>query len=153
MIPGEAGPVFQLYHRGIWEEQIVAKKKNSSSVGRKSRSSSGPKVEKKAPAKKSANKKKRTAKKTTNSRSRVKKAPTVVIAPAGHSVYSNHQIGQVAGKLWKTLDGQGSQSLAALKKSTNDPDDLVVAAVGWLAREDKLDFSTNDGRSVKVSLQ
>jgi len=131
----------------------VAKKKISSSIGRKSRSSSGPKAEKKVPAKKSANKKKPTAKKTTNNRSRVKKAPTVVIAPAGHSVYSNHQIGQVAGKLWQTLDGQGAQSLAALKKSTNDPDDLVVAAVGWLAREDKLDFSANDGRSVKVSLQ
>lgn len=132
----------------------MAKKKNSSSVGRKSRSSSGKKkAEKKVPAKKSANKKKLTAKKTANNRSRVKKAPTVVIASAGHSVYSNHQIGQVAGKLWKTLDGQGAQSLAALKKSTNDPDDLVVAAVGWLAREDKLDFSTNDGRSVKVSLQ
>jgi hypothetical protein len=150
MIPGEAGPAFQLHHRGIWEEQIVAKKKKSSSVGRKSRSNSGPKAEKKVPAKKLAKKKKSTTKKTANNRPPARKGSPVAVA---HSVYSNHEIGQVAGKLWQTLDGQGAQNLAALKKSTNAPDDLVVAAVGWLAREDKLDFSTRDGRSVRVSLQ
>jgi len=125
----------------------VAKKKKSASVGRKSRSSSGPKAEKKAPAKKSAKKKKPTKKKASK-RSPVKKA-----APVVHSFYSNHEIGQVAGKVWRTLDDQGAQSLAALKKSTSATDDLVVAAVGWLAREDKLEFATRDGRLVKVSLQ
>lgn len=125
----------------------MAKKKKSASVGRKSRSSSGPKAEKKAPAKKSAKKKKPTKKKASK-RSPVKKA-----APVVHSFYSNHEIGQVAGKVWRTLDDQGAQSLAALKKSTSATDDLVVAAVGWLAREDKLEFATRDGRLVKVSLQ
>ena len=130
----------------------MAKKKKSASVGRKSRSSSGPKAEKKAPAKKSAKKKKPTKKKASK-RSPVKKAAPVAVAPVAHSFYSNHEIGQVAGKLWRTLDDQGAQSLAALKKSTNATDDLVVAAVGWLAREDKLEFATRDGRLVKVSLQ
>ena len=125
----------------------MAKKKKSASVGRKSRSSSGPKAEKKAPAKKSAKKKKPTKKKASK-RSPVKKA-----APVVHSFYSNHEIGQVAGKVWRTLDDQGAQSLAALKKSTSATDDLVVAAVGWLAREDKLEFATRDGRLVEVSLQ
>jgi len=50
------------------------------------------------------------------------------------------------------LADHGGQSLTALKKSIDAPAELVVAAVGWLAREGKLDFATS-GRSVKVSLR
>lgn len=73
-------------------------------------------------------------------------------APASQRVVSHEQIGQAAGEVWQALSEQGDQSLAALKKSTGAPADLVLAAVGWLAREEKLDFATN-GRSVKVSLR
>jgi hypothetical protein len=65
---------------------------------------------------------------------------------------SKEQIGHVAGDLWHLLDKEGPQNLAAIKKSIAAPADLLLAAVGWLAREDKLDFSTS-GRTVKIALR
>ena len=48
------------------------------------------------------------------------------------------QVGQTAGFVWQTLNEQGPQSLAKLTKSIDAPRDLVMQAVGWLAREDKV---------------
>lgn len=61
------------------------------------------------------------------------------------------EIGHVAGEVWTALSTNGGQTIAALKKSVNASDELVLAALGWLARENKLAFETN-GRSVTVSL-
>jgi hypothetical protein len=72
--------------------------------------------------------------------------------PRRQRVLSNDQIGDVAGEVWELLSGKNEQTLAAIKKSVDAPADVVVAAVGWLAREDKLDFRVS-GRSVKVSLR
>jgi hypothetical protein len=58
----------------------------------------------------------------------------------------------VSGDVWGLLVRDGAQTIAAIKKSIDAPPDLVLAAIGWLAREDKLEFSTH-GRSVKVSLR
>ena len=60
-------------------------------------------------------------------------------------------IGLVAGDVWHALSTGGGQSVAQLKKSVGAPDELVLAALGWLAREDKLAFDVS-GRSVMVSL-
>jgi hypothetical protein len=65
---------------------------------------------------------------------------------------SNEQIGHVAGDVWHSLDKDGGQNLAALKKATGASDELVLAAIGWLAREDKLEF-TASGKTVKISLR
>jgi hypothetical protein len=65
---------------------------------------------------------------------------------------SNEQIGHVAGDVWRSLDKEGGQSLAALKKATGASNELVLAAIGWLAREDKLDF-TASGKTVKITLR
>ena len=48
------------------------------------------------------------------------------------------QIGQTAGLVWRTLSEQGPHSLAKLVKSIDARRDLVMQAVGWLAREDKV---------------
>ena len=48
------------------------------------------------------------------------------------------QIGQTAGLVWHALNERGPQSLAKLTKSIDAPRDLVMQAVGWLAREDKV---------------
>jgi hypothetical protein len=48
------------------------------------------------------------------------------------------QIGETAGSVWRVLESKGPQSLAALKKQVKAPGDLVLMAVGWLAREEKL---------------
>jgi len=48
------------------------------------------------------------------------------------------EIGETAGNVWRVLESKGPQSLAALKKNVKAPGDLVLLAVGWLAREEKL---------------
>lgn len=65
---------------------------------------------------------------------------------------TNESIGQAAGEVWRLLDSQGSQSVPGIKKSILLPDDLVLAAIGWLAREDKLNFSKS-GRSLTIALR
>jgi hypothetical protein len=65
---------------------------------------------------------------------------------------SNEMIGDMAGDVWRVLSERGAQTLAGLKKSLEAPDDQVMLAVGWLAREDKLSFETN-GRTITVALR
>jgi hypothetical protein len=48
------------------------------------------------------------------------------------------QIGETAGRVWTALESKGPHSLAALKKQIKAPGDLVLMAVGWLAREGKI---------------
>ena len=67
-------------------------------------------------------------------------------------IVSNDGIGVVAGDVWRLLGDQSEQSLTAIKKSIDAPTDVIMAAVGWLAREDKLEFK-KIGRTVKVSLR
>lgn len=78
-------------------------------------------------------------------------AKKTVAKPAAPSLVSD-EIGATAGLVWQTLNDQGAQTVAALKKSVGGPGDLVMAAVGWLAREGKLEFETS-GRTVKISLR
>jgi hypothetical protein len=66
--------------------------------------------------------------------------------------FSGIEIGHVAGDVWGLLGRDGGQTIAAIKKSVDAPGDYVLAAIGWLAREDKLEFSVN-GRTVKISLR
>lgn len=71
---------------------------------------------------------------------------------SGERTLSQHDIGSVAGEIWGLLAKGEGLSLSAIKKSVAAPSDVVLAAVGWLAREDKLDFSTI-GRTLKVTLK
>lgn len=73
-------------------------------------------------------------------------------ASNGQRPISNALIGETAGKVWQRLAAKNGQTLAALKKSVQAPDDHVLAAVGWLAREDKLAFEAS-GRTIKVTLR
>ena len=50
------------------------------------------------------------------------------------------QIGDAAGLVWKTLSSEGAMSMAKLCRSIDAPRDLVMQAVGWLAREEKVCF-------------
>jgi hypothetical protein len=62
------------------------------------------------------------------------------------------QIGMTAGSVWSYLNDNGATSLSALKKGVGGSADLVLAAIGWLAREEKLEFAIS-GKTVKVSLK
>lgn len=62
------------------------------------------------------------------------------------------EIGHVAGEVWRLLASENNRSLTSIKKSIDAPDVLVLAAIGWLAREGKLQFDAS-GRSTSVSLR
>lgn len=64
----------------------------------------------------------------------------------------NQEIGSAAGQVWQALMDHGELSLAQLKKATQLKSPLLDWAVGWLAREDKLDISP-DKRSFRLRLK
>lgn len=50
------------------------------------------------------------------------------------------QIGEAAGEVWRLLNQGGPQTLSQLRKKTNGSSEMLEFAVGWLAREDKLEI-------------
>lgn len=48
------------------------------------------------------------------------------------------EVGETAGRVWSLLQAKGPQSLNALKKQVKAPGDVVLMAIGWLAREEKI---------------
>ena len=61
------------------------------------------------------------------------------------------QIGEAAGAVYQVLLAQGPITAAKLVKEVGLPRDLVMQAVGWLAREDKI--FVDDGRTKKIALR
>ena len=61
-------------------------------------------------------------------------------------------IGKTAGEVWDVLNEWGPQSLAKLVKAVGKPRDMVMQAIGWLAREEKICID-EDGRSRIISLR
>ena len=62
------------------------------------------------------------------------------------------QVGETAGKVWSLLNDQGPQTLAQLKKKLNGNGEVLSFAIGWLAREDKLEFTT-EKKTVRIQLK
>lgn len=62
------------------------------------------------------------------------------------------RIGEVAGEVWDVLEEEGESSVSAIVKSLDAPRSRVHMAVGWLAREDKLEF-IDKGRGNAVRLE
>lgn len=52
-------------------------------------------------------------------------------------------IGTWAGEVWNALNGNGELNLKQLKKATKLKDKEVFAAIGWLAREGKVNVAEN----------
>ena len=48
---------------------------------------------------------------------------------------------EAAGKTWKALGEKGQVSVAELPKIVNEQEPIVYQALGWLAREDKINYS------------
>jgi len=61
-------------------------------------------------------------------------------------------IDSAAGTIWRYLNEHGETILSKLKQGTKLSDQLLFAGIGWLAREEKLSFTT-EGRSVRVCLR
>jgi hypothetical protein len=64
----------------------------------------------------------------------------------------NGQIGETAGKVWNLLSDGGPHTFAQLKKKLNGSGEVLSFALGWLAREDKVDIS-QEKKVVKVALK
>lgn len=62
------------------------------------------------------------------------------------------RIGETAGMLWQYLDQNGSGSVTGLAQELSVPRDLAMQAIGWLAREEKIDI-TEAGRIKTVTLK
>ena len=59
---------------------------------------------------------------------------------------------ETAGKVWQALSSVGPQTLAQLKKRVNGSGELVSFALGWLAREDKIEIIP-EKKSFRVRLK
>ena len=57
------------------------------------------------------------------------------------------EFGRNAGEIWETLDAHGPLTQTNLTKKTKIKDDEFYAAVGWLARENKI---CNEGTVYKL---
>ncbi len=58
---------------------------------------------------------------------------------------------EAAGKTWQFLGTNGETDVKSLSKGVKEKEEVVYQALGWLAREDKVDYSTK-GSKIFVSL-
>jgi len=63
-----------------------------------------------------------------------------------------YTIGESAGEIWRLLSNEGTMSFPAIARKTKRPQRVVYMGIGWLAREDKLEF-TQTKRGLAVSLK
>jgi hypothetical protein len=61
----------------------------------------------------------------------------------------DNEIGSCAGKVWKILDIWGDADFTTIKRLSDLSDEEVHAALGWLAKEDKI--SLNEKQKYKIN--
>ncbi len=61
-------------------------------------------------------------------------------------------IGETAGVVWATLNDLGPTSMTKLAKLIDAPPNVVQQAIGWLAREDKVEIE-QQGRTRMICLK
>ena len=64
----------------------------------------------------------------------------------------NGLVGETAGKIWHLLNDEGPQTTQQLKKKLNGSGEILSYALGWLAREDKVDIR-QEKKIVTVALR
>lgn len=66
---------------------------------------------------------------------------------------NTEKIGTYAGLVWNALNEADVLGVKQIKKMTKLKDKEVYAAIGWLAREDKVNVQeSEDGKELLVSL-
>ena len=63
------------------------------------------------------------------------------------------QIGDTAGVVWHYLHDNGSSTITELTKEIEAPRDVVMQALGWLAREDKITIEEEARGKKTISLR
>ena len=64
---------------------------------------------------------------------------------------NKEKIGDAAGQVWQVLNSKDEISITQLPRLTKLTSDLAYQGLGWLAREDKIDYRTKAGK-VYISL-
>ncbi len=54
---------------------------------------------------------------------------------------------EIAGKTWRYLGQNGETDVARLGRALKEKDTVVLQALGWLAREDKINYSIKNRRT------
>ena len=54
---------------------------------------------------------------------------------------------EIAGKTWRYLGQNGETNVGQLPKALKEKDEVVLQALGWLAREDKIDYTIKNRRT------
>ena len=62
------------------------------------------------------------------------------------------EIGETAGKVWQALSDEGPQTAVQLKKKVAGSIEVLYFALGWLAREDKVEIVPGE-KSFRVQLR
>ena len=62
------------------------------------------------------------------------------------------EMGVMAGQVWRLLNTEGPQTTAQITKKLKAKPALVDYALGWLAREDKIDL-IGEKKTLKISLK
>ena len=57
------------------------------------------------------------------------------------------RIFEAAGKTWRFLGQNGQTNVSQLAKSLKEKNEVVIQALGWLAREDKIDYTVKNRRT------
>ena len=61
------------------------------------------------------------------------------------------KIGETAGKIWKLLEEKDKVAVTQLPKTLNEPSVITYQALGWLAREGKIEYhAQKNGTSVSL---
>ena len=84
--------------------------------------------------------------------------PAKTVAAEGSSAASaplpvelKSEVGFTAGKIWNVLSSEGPLTVAQLKKKVTPGGEIVSLAIGWLAREDKVDIQA-EKRNLMITL-
>ena len=61
-------------------------------------------------------------------------------------------VGETAGKIYQALSSGGPQTVSQLKKKLDGSGELLNFALGWLAREDKIEM-VQEKKNIHVQLK
>ena len=54
---------------------------------------------------------------------------------------------EAAGKAWRFLGQNGQTNVSQLAKSLKEKEEVIFQALGWLAREDKIEYTVKNRRT------
>ena len=57
------------------------------------------------------------------------------------------KIGEMAGRVWETLGEKEEVAVSRLPQILKEKGEIVYQALGWLAREGKIDFPRKEGKT------